>query len=232
MLKILQATIIPVLLCANLLGDEYGVEKWPTLLGSSLEWGMKDNEVSSIMKKKGFRFHEKIIDSRGTEVLSEDYYRGRFAGSNAVVNLFSINGRLGSMTISLGRTEPIDHPKKPLLVRPHTRPLQTALKLRDSMVKQYGKPSKEVFFKEKKGKDRGDSITRRQLKNANYVSKEKALSERFEDIYFFVDYKTKVDDVSYMNITCNNYGTLKITADGPIGVEFTLIIRKSLINQK
>jgi hypothetical protein len=220
MRKILQVIIIPVLLCANLLGDEYGVEKWPTLLGSSLEWGMTDKEASSIMKKKGFRFHEKIIDVGASEVLSEDYYKGRFAGSNAVVSLLSINGRLGSMTISLGLTEPIDGFKKPLLVRPHTRPLQKALKLRDSMVKQYGKPSKEVFFEEKKGKDRGDLITRRRLKNANYVSKDKALSERFKDIYYFVDYKTKVGDVSYMDITCNNYGTLEISANGPIGVKF------------
>ena len=58
MLKILQATMIPVLLCANLLGDEYGVEKWATPLGTALEWGMTSKEAQAVMKKKGFKFRD------------------------------------------------------------------------------------------------------------------------------------------------------------------------------
>ena len=57
MLKILQATIIPVLLCANLLGDEYGVEKWPKLI-KGVSWGMSPEVAKKAMKKAGHRFVE------------------------------------------------------------------------------------------------------------------------------------------------------------------------------
>lgn len=206
MLKILQATIIPVLLCSNLLGNNYGVEKWPTLLGKSIKFNMTSKEVSSAMKKKGFKLHgsETNPKSIGGESLMGFYcYKGRFAGSNAVVRLEFKNDKLDYMGIHLGFTEHFEasYLKKPITARPHSRPLQTALKLRDSMEKQYGEPSKAVF-----------------RQGSNSVSKTEALSERFEKINYIVEYETK-GGTWYMGIEADNRGNLNVGAGSPRWVQ-------------
>ena len=218
MLKVLQVAIIPMLLCANLLGDEYGVEKYPTLLGKSIAWGMASKDATSAMAKKGFKFHEK---TEKREQIFDCFYKGRFLGSNAVVLLTFFVDNLIFMEISLGLTKPITLPKKPLTLRPHTRPLQTALKLKNSMAKQYGKHSTEVFIERPRGKNRGDGwVSRVENVSENYVTRDEALSENFKDIYYALRYKTPKKNIQYMSIHANNYGTLQLNASGPAGVGY------------
>jgi hypothetical protein len=71
MLKILQAAIIPVLLCSNLLGNDHGVEKWPKLI-TGVSWGMSPEVAKKAMKKAGHRFVE---ESSITEKRPQQYIR-------------------------------------------------------------------------------------------------------------------------------------------------------------
>jgi len=266
MVRVLQVAIILALLCSSLLGDEtdYGVKKWPTPLGSSLEWGMKTVDARAVMKKKGFTFlTESGTDERPEQVFlrkageegghvkrpgfvsSNSWYRGRFAGSNAVVSFEGINGRLASMRICLGHSEAykFSFQKEQVILRPRDKPLQTAFKVRDTFVKKYGEPSNEFYLQGPKGIDIMYKDLSDMLEKAQTVSKNKALSEKFEDIYYYVEYETKVHDVvyykgrniaagyeyerlvrkgkvPYLVLKSSNKGTFVVEAKGPLGLEF------------
>ncbi len=179
MLKILQAAIIPVLLCANLLGDEYGVEKWPTPLGTELEWGMTSREAHAVMKKKGFKFQDKYeIKNRNpkfyppSETKISFEYRGQFYLKSARVKLwFSLDDRL----------------MKKLITFATTQPLRTGLKVAADASKQYGKPSKESFGKATPVGTPDKEIT-----------KDAALREQSGDVNFTIDWlNTRTEKVKF-----------------------------------
>ena len=207
MLKVLQVAIIPVLLCANLLGDEYGVEKWPTPLGTALEWGMTSKEAQAVMKKKGFKFQKKLdrggfVDPKtmppSTSTTGLEY-KGKFFRKSAEIKLwFSLDDKLMKYFIVFG---------------PTTEPLRTGLKVAAAASKQYGKPSKESF-----GKKTPVGTPDRE------ITKDAALREQRGNVVFTIDWlNTRTEKVKfetpYLTLwygkDVENKGMVTLSAYGP-----------------
>ncbi|MDB4469032.1 hypothetical protein N9046_01765 [Akkermansiaceae bacterium] len=216
MLKILQATIIPALLCSSLLGDEYGVEKWATPLGTTLEWGMTSKEAHAVMEKKGFKFQKKsdrngVVDPK-TDPPSIDNmrfeYKGQFYRKSAEIALwFSLDDRLSKYFINFG---------------PNTDPLRTGLKVAAAASKQYGKPSKESFGKKTPVGTPNKEIT-----------KDAALREQSGDVCFTIDWlNTRTEkvkfEIPYLTLWYGkdreHKGILHLSAYGPTYFDYSITI--------
>lgn len=211
MRKILQVIIVPVLLCANLLGDEYGVEKWPKFLGKGIEWGMSSKDATAKMTEKGYKLKDIGKPAPPTDKLWAKVfmYEGRFIRQRATVFLkFGQDDNLITQSIKLG-THILDE-------KWVSESLKTGIKLRDLLVKQYGKPSTEEFLKGERTKFRqtmyeggGSLLTRKQ-----------ALAAKTRNIHYTVEYKNKKtekdpEEISYATLYSNNGGDCNLTSHGP-----------------
>ena len=215
MLKILQATIIPVLLCANLLGDEYGVEKWPKFLGKGIEWGMSSKDATAKMTEKGYKLEGKVkpkppFDKLWANILT---YKGRFLRMDATVALkFGHDEKLGEQIILLG-THSFDEKWR-------SESLKTGFKLRDLLVKQYGKPSSEELVK-------GENTKFSQIEyvgSGSFLTRKEALAAKTRNIHYSVSYRSKKTEKDkeqdYIRLYCNNGGACMLTSHGPAFYDF------------
>jgi hypothetical protein len=215
MLKILQAAIIPVLLCSNLLGDEDGVEKWPKFLGKGIEWGMSSKDATAKMTEKSYKLKGKVkakppFDKLWANILT---YRGRFLRIDATVALkFDHDDKLSDQIILLG-THSFDQKWR-------SESLKTGFKLRDLLVKQYGKPSTEELVK-------GDNTKFSQVVyegGGSFLTRKEALAAKTDNVHYTVCYNNKKtekhDERRYIYLYSNNGGTCSLSSKGPAFYDF------------
>ena len=231
MLKILQATIIPVLLCANLLGDEYGVEKWPKLI-KGVSWGMSPEVAKKAMKKAGHRFVE---ESSITEKRLQPYtpFAGPKIGQKLQRIVLIEKGRnqiYGGKYFGLGTDFYFSFDSDDGLVEmtlrsanKGTKGIINAAKLGNLMREKYGEPSSEDFilggsldYKNEYLKKVPELSSDYFAKGFKFLTKEKAspLVSTKAFVHYTIDYKIKRGR-KYLSLYSNNKGAFHLTARGP-----------------
>ncbi|MDB2430194.1 hypothetical protein N9W62_08455 [Akkermansiaceae bacterium] len=206
--------------------DKYGVRKWPTFLGKSIKWGMSQKEATKVMRDKGFKYTELVRESDEIYKKIWDHilvFKGRFSGyENVTIALnFSRDDKLLKQQIILSSMMDAYIKKRKEHYLPYGKAVVAAVKMRDAIVKQYGKPTEEqfivgeVFNGTQKSYDGGGRVLTR-AEAIRYASKTRA----GETLHYNVAYKPEVTKAyplktPYIGIYSNNMSTFRIDTHGP-----------------
>ena len=230
---------------ADLLGNDYGVEKWPKFLGKGIEWGMASKDATKKMAEKGYKLDQRLsgsppMDKIFPEILT---YKGKFLSIPAQVGLkFSPDdklleiqilmglyfydeedGKVGLSTIRQGNSRIGSEFEIRSILEKMSKSLETGLKIRDLIVKQCGEPTEEQFIQAQRTFAEtwydGDG---------EFLTKEEALASKF-NVHYTVRYtnkKTENDEEhDYIRLYANNFGSVTIKSNGPDYYDFARKLR-------
>ncbi|MDB4300569.1 hypothetical protein N9961_00675 [bacterium] len=206
--------------------DKYGVRKWPTFLGKSIKWGMSQKEATKVMRDKGFKYTEQIRENHETFKKVWDHillFEGRFLGyENVKIGLnFSRDDKLVKQQIILSTIFDAFSQKRKGYHPLDGKAVVAAVKMRDAIVKQYGKPTEEqfivgeVFDGNQKSYDGGGRVLTR-AEAIRYASK-----KRYgETLHYSVAYKNEGTkayplNTAYITIYSNDSSECRIDTLGP-----------------
>lgn len=203
--------------------DKYGVRKWPTPLGRSIKWGMSKREAIIAMEGKGFKYDSTIkeTDPLWKQVWPEAllFEGGQFLEykDTSVVLRFTADNKLIRKDIVIANLF-----IKQKQFKDRSEAVKAAVRLRDTMVKLYGKPTEEDFIVGDRWNGvagigyygDGKELTRAEAIKAGFRS------SKGQTFYYDVNWKSEViNDTKltspYMWISAHDAGRFRLQFKGP-----------------